>query len=163
MLDLSRIEAACLPENVASRALLERSGFEYEGVAQGYLQIERPLARPRALRQPARDRPGRRRRDGGEPECRRDLNAGRRAALRSSGWRRRSGPGGVRAAGAALSRGAARALPRRRRRRCCGPASTAAVAAAVAVCAEARVGIVPYSGGTGLVGGQVVGRRGRCR
>ena len=27
VLDLSRIEAACLPENVASRALLERSGF----------------------------------------------------------------------------------------------------------------------------------------
>jgi FAD/FMN-containing dehydrogenase len=31
------------------------------------------------------------------------------------------------------------------------------VAAAVAVCAEARVGIVPYSGGTGLVAGQVAG------
>ena len=39
VLDLSRIEAACLPENVASRALLERSGFKYEGVAQSYLQI----------------------------------------------------------------------------------------------------------------------------
>lgn len=38
-LDLSRIEAACLPENVASRALLESSGFKYEGVAQSYLQI----------------------------------------------------------------------------------------------------------------------------
>ena len=38
-LDLSRIEAACLPENVASRALLEKSGFKYEGVAQSYLQI----------------------------------------------------------------------------------------------------------------------------
>lgn len=37
--DLSRIEAACLPENVASRGLLERSGFKYEGVAQSYLQI----------------------------------------------------------------------------------------------------------------------------
>jgi FAD/FMN-containing dehydrogenase len=37
------------------------------------------------------------------------------------------------------------------------PASTAQVAAAVAVCAAARVGIVPYSGGTGLVGGQVSG------
>src|SRR5690606_13890298 len=32
-LDLSRIEAACLPENVPSRGLLERSGFKYEGVA----------------------------------------------------------------------------------------------------------------------------------
>lgn len=38
-LGLSRIEAACLPENVASRGLLERSGFKYEGVAQSYLQI----------------------------------------------------------------------------------------------------------------------------
>ena len=38
-LDLSRIEAACLPENAASRALLERAGFKYEGVAQSYLQI----------------------------------------------------------------------------------------------------------------------------
>lgn len=38
-LDLSRIEAACLPENAASRNLLEKSGFKYEGVAQSYLQI----------------------------------------------------------------------------------------------------------------------------
>ena len=38
-LDLSRIEAACLPENVASRALLDRTGFRYEGVAESYLQI----------------------------------------------------------------------------------------------------------------------------
>lgn len=38
-LDLSRLEAACLPENAASRAVLERSGFKYEGVAQAYLQI----------------------------------------------------------------------------------------------------------------------------
>jgi len=39
-LDLSRIEAACLAENAASRAVLERSGFKYEGVAQSYLQID---------------------------------------------------------------------------------------------------------------------------
>jgi ribosomal-protein-alanine N-acetyltransferase len=38
-LDLSRIEAACLPENAPSRGLLESSGFKYEGVAQSYLQI----------------------------------------------------------------------------------------------------------------------------
>lgn len=38
-LDLSRIEAACLPENTASRGVLEGSGFKYEGVAQSYLQI----------------------------------------------------------------------------------------------------------------------------
>lgn len=38
-LDLGRIEAACLPENAASRGLLEASGFAYEGVARSYLQI----------------------------------------------------------------------------------------------------------------------------
>jgi ribosomal-protein-alanine N-acetyltransferase len=38
-MDLSRVEAACLPENVASRALLERAGFREEGMAEGYLQI----------------------------------------------------------------------------------------------------------------------------
>ena len=38
-MELSRIEAACLPENVASRGVLEKSGFKYEGVAQSYLQI----------------------------------------------------------------------------------------------------------------------------
>jgi len=37
--DLSRIEAACLPENAASRGVLEKTGFKYEGVAQSYLQI----------------------------------------------------------------------------------------------------------------------------
>jgi ribosomal-protein-alanine N-acetyltransferase len=39
-LDLSRLEAACLPDNVPSRRLLERCGFKYEGVAQAYLQID---------------------------------------------------------------------------------------------------------------------------
>jgi len=39
VMDLSRIEAACLPENLASRGVLETSGFKYEGVAQSYLQI----------------------------------------------------------------------------------------------------------------------------
>jgi len=38
-LNLSRLEAACLPENEASRGVLETSGFKYEGVAQSYLQI----------------------------------------------------------------------------------------------------------------------------
>ncbi len=38
-LDLSRVESACLPENEASRAVLEKCGFKYEGVAQSYLQI----------------------------------------------------------------------------------------------------------------------------
>jgi ribosomal-protein-alanine N-acetyltransferase len=38
-MDLSRLEAACLPENVASRGVLEKCGFKYEGVAQSYLQI----------------------------------------------------------------------------------------------------------------------------
>ena len=39
-MDLSRIEAACLPENTPSRRLLESCGFKYEGVAQSYLQID---------------------------------------------------------------------------------------------------------------------------
>ena len=38
-LDLSRIEAGCLPENTPSRGLLEKCGYKYEGVAQAYLQI----------------------------------------------------------------------------------------------------------------------------
>lgn len=39
-LDLSRLEAACLPENAASRGVLEKCTFKYEGVAQSYLQID---------------------------------------------------------------------------------------------------------------------------
>jgi ribosomal-protein-alanine N-acetyltransferase len=39
VLDISRVQAGCLPENAPSRALLEKSGFKYEGVAQSYLQI----------------------------------------------------------------------------------------------------------------------------
>ena len=38
-LDISRIEAGCLPENTPSRRLLEQCGYKYEGVAQSYLQI----------------------------------------------------------------------------------------------------------------------------
>jgi FAD/FMN-containing dehydrogenase len=36
------------------------------------------------------------------------------------------------------------------------PRSTAEVAGIIAACAEARVGVVPWGGGTGLVGGQVM-------
>ena len=39
-LQLSRIESACLPENIASRGVLEKCGYKYEGVAQSYLQID---------------------------------------------------------------------------------------------------------------------------
>ena len=39
VVDLSRLESACLPENAASRGLLEKCGYKYEGVAQSYLQI----------------------------------------------------------------------------------------------------------------------------
>ncbi len=39
-LRLHRIEAACLPENIASRALLERNGFQCEGLARAYLKID---------------------------------------------------------------------------------------------------------------------------
>jgi ribosomal-protein-alanine N-acetyltransferase len=39
-LRLHRIEAACLPTNVPSRALLLRTGFQQEGYARRYLQID---------------------------------------------------------------------------------------------------------------------------
>ena len=39
VLDLSRLESACLADNTASRGLLEKCGYKYEGVAQSYLQI----------------------------------------------------------------------------------------------------------------------------
>lgn len=38
-LGLHRVEAACLPHNAASIALLGRCGFEHEGLARGYLKI----------------------------------------------------------------------------------------------------------------------------
>ena len=38
-LRLHRLEAACLPENIASRSLLERNGFVREGLARSYLKI----------------------------------------------------------------------------------------------------------------------------
>jgi len=38
-LALHRLEAACIPENEASRSLLLKAGFELEGRAQGYLKI----------------------------------------------------------------------------------------------------------------------------
>lgn len=38
-LDLHRVEAACLPENEASRRLLVKTGFHEEGLARGYLKI----------------------------------------------------------------------------------------------------------------------------
>ncbi len=38
-LGLNRLEAACLPANVASMKLLKRSGFEQEGFARAYLRI----------------------------------------------------------------------------------------------------------------------------
>ncbi len=38
-LQLHRVEAACLPDNAASIALLARCGFEREGLAKRYLKI----------------------------------------------------------------------------------------------------------------------------
>ncbi|MGI9423785.1 MAG: GNAT family N-acetyltransferase [Hyphomicrobiaceae bacterium] len=39
-LRLHRIEAACLPNNLASIAVLERNGFRREGIARSYLKID---------------------------------------------------------------------------------------------------------------------------
>ncbi len=39
-LNLHRVEAACLPRNEASRGLLEKIGFTYEGYARAYLRID---------------------------------------------------------------------------------------------------------------------------
>ena len=38
-LRLHRVEAACIPENASSIAVLERNGFKREGYARGYLKI----------------------------------------------------------------------------------------------------------------------------
>jgi ribosomal-protein-alanine N-acetyltransferase len=38
-LTLHRVEASCLPDNVASRSLLTKLGFTCEGLARGYLRI----------------------------------------------------------------------------------------------------------------------------
>lgn len=38
-LDLHRVEAACQPDNMASRRVLEKCGFTQEGVARAYLKI----------------------------------------------------------------------------------------------------------------------------
>ena len=38
-LNLHRVEAACVPENAASRRVLEKSGFQLEGQARAYLKI----------------------------------------------------------------------------------------------------------------------------
>jgi ribosomal-protein-alanine N-acetyltransferase len=39
-LRLHRVEAACIPTNVASRGVLERAGFRHEGLARDYLMID---------------------------------------------------------------------------------------------------------------------------
>lgn len=38
-LKLHRLEAACLPTNLGSRRVLEKSGFRHEGLARAYLKI----------------------------------------------------------------------------------------------------------------------------
>jgi ribosomal-protein-alanine N-acetyltransferase len=38
-LRLHRVEAACQPENAASRAVLRKNGFHEEGLARAYLRI----------------------------------------------------------------------------------------------------------------------------
>ena len=155
-LDLSRIEAACLPENLASRGLLEKTGFDYEGSGARLSADQWPLARPRALCQPA---PA----TGAAPMCpiRRYEGTGLSAPLASADaavLERLSAALGPEGAIPPEPRyleeprgryhGQAAAVLR--------PASVAEVQAVVRICAAARVGIVPYSGGTGLVGGQIM-------
>ncbi|MBA3049983.1 GNAT family protein, partial [Brevundimonas sp.] len=38
-LNLHRVEAACVPNNTASRRVLEKTGFQLEGQARAYLKI----------------------------------------------------------------------------------------------------------------------------
>lgn len=38
-LELHRVEAACQPDNIASRRVLEKAGFTQEGAARAYLKI----------------------------------------------------------------------------------------------------------------------------
>lgn len=38
-LELHRVEAACQPDNAASRRVLEKAGFTHEGMARAYLKI----------------------------------------------------------------------------------------------------------------------------
>lgn len=38
-LELHRVEAACQPDNIASRRVLEKAGFTHEGSARAYLKI----------------------------------------------------------------------------------------------------------------------------
>ena len=38
-LDMHRVEAACQPDNMASRRVLEKAGFTQEGEAKAYLKI----------------------------------------------------------------------------------------------------------------------------
>ncbi len=38
-LNLHRVEAACVPDNTASRRVLEKTGFQLEGQARAYLKI----------------------------------------------------------------------------------------------------------------------------
>jgi len=39
-LRLHRVEAACIPTNVGSRSVLSKAGFQQEGLARDYLQID---------------------------------------------------------------------------------------------------------------------------
>jgi ribosomal-protein-alanine N-acetyltransferase len=39
-LRLHRVEAACIPTNAASQAVLRKAGFQQEGLARDYLKID---------------------------------------------------------------------------------------------------------------------------
>lgn len=54
---LVRLEAACLESNVASRALLERCGFQSEGIVRGYLEVNGTVRDHILYARLAQDRP----------------------------------------------------------------------------------------------------------
>lgn len=56
-LGLVRLEAACLENNVASRALLKRCGFQEEGIVRGYLEVNGTVRDHCLYARLAQDRP----------------------------------------------------------------------------------------------------------
>ena len=54
---LTRLEAACLEENAASRALLATAGFRFEGIARSYLEVNGVVRDHMLFARVAQDKP----------------------------------------------------------------------------------------------------------